>query len=114
MGDMTPLSASDARHLLRRSGFGARQDRVATFTSMTRGATADLLLSLNPSKFKPLGKYIENRHNSWVRHMVNLHDPLKEVEEKPPCSSGENKVRINADSTPRQQVLNVTKNRKRS
>jgi len=76
------LSAAGARHLLRRSGFGASQARTATFTGKTRGAAADLLLGFKPSKFKPLGKQIEDRHNSWIRYMVRTKNPLREVQEK--------------------------------
>lgn len=83
MGDQnTLLTLSDARHLLRRSGFGVRQDRAAKFTGMTRGAAADSLLGAKPSGFKPIGRDIENRHNSWLRYMITIRDPRTEVQEK--------------------------------
>jgi len=76
------LSAAEARHLLRRSGFGAPQARAATLTGMMRGAAADALLGFKPSRFKPLGKQIEDRHNNWIRYMVRTTSPVREVQEK--------------------------------
>ncbi len=81
MGDQnTPLSAADARHLLRRTGFGAPLAQVAGLTGLTRGAAADQLLAfkLGPTRFKPLGRYIEDRHNSWLSHMLLTGQPLQE------------------------------------
>ncbi len=40
----SPLTADDARHLLRRTGFGAAPARVSAFTGMTASAAARLLL----------------------------------------------------------------------
>jgi len=79
MGDQnTVLSAADARHLLRRSGFGAPAAQVATFTGMTRGAAADRLLRFTPAKFKPGGKTIFTVHNNWIKYMVTASQPLQE------------------------------------
>ena len=42
MGDQnTILDAANARHLIRRAGFGAPLDQVSNFTGMTRGEAAD-------------------------------------------------------------------------
>lgn len=80
MSDSTPLTPSDARHLLRRTGFGATaaaaQDLVDRY--MTRGAAADHLLDFTPSGFKPGGRYIENIHNKWVKYMTKTRLVLQE------------------------------------
>jgi len=79
MGDQnTLLGAAEARHLLRRSGFGAPPAQVARFTGVTRGAAADSLLGFTPTKFKPTGKYIELVHNSWIKYMIATPRPLQE------------------------------------
>jgi len=79
MGDQNSLlSSADARHLLRRSGFGAPPAKVTTFTGMTRGSAADRLLNFKPTAFKPAGKGIEDIHNSWVKYMVATPQPLQE------------------------------------
>lgn len=81
MGDQnTVLSAADARHLLRRTGFGAPLAQVNKLTGMTRGSAADQLLAFRPAptRFKPQGRYIEDRHNSWLSHMLITGQPLQE------------------------------------
>ena len=79
MGDAnTALTAADARHLLRRSGFGAPAAQVAAFTGMTRGAAANKLLRFTPAKFKPGGKDISLVHNNWVKYMITTAQPLQE------------------------------------
>lgn len=79
MGDQsTPLTTAQARHLLRRSSFGAPATQVVAFTGMTRGAAADKLLRFIPAKFKPTGKYIELVHNSWIKYMITTPQPLQE------------------------------------
>jgi uncharacterized protein (DUF1800 family) len=72
------LSDVEARHLLRRSGFGASAAHVSQFTGMMRGTAADTLLSFKTSKFKPVGQYIEDRHDSWLRQMLSTAFPLRE------------------------------------
>lgn len=82
MGDQnTLLTAPHARHLLRRSGFGALAEQVDGIVGdgLTRGQAADQLLSFNPSKFKPGGRYIDNKHDKWIKFMVKT--PLQ-VQEK--------------------------------
>ena len=81
MGDeSTPLSKRDARHLLRRAGFGAPQTQVDTWfdSNTTRGAAADQLLAFPKRVFKPLGRQIYDRHNAWIRHMITTPTPLQE------------------------------------
>ena len=52
------LTEAEARHLLRRTGFGATRDDVQEILDdgETRGAAADRLLDFKPKAFKPGGK----------------------------------------------------------
>jgi len=80
MGDEnTVLDAASARHLLRRSGFGAAPAAVQSITdrNLTRGQAADELLAFKGKAFKPNGKYIEDSHNKWVKFMVKTKFPLQ-------------------------------------
>ncbi|MGH7786416.1 MAG: DUF1800 domain-containing protein [Candidatus Binatia bacterium] len=80
MSASTPLTAPDARHLLRRTGFGAtvlQTDRLLD-SFATRGGAVDSLLDFKPSKFKPGGRYVEDIHNKWVRYMIKTKLPLQE------------------------------------
>ncbi len=75
------LSATEAPHLLRRTGFGAPPDRVKELLgppALTREAAADLLLGARRSRFKPHGKSIESVHDKWIKHMIRTKNPLQE------------------------------------
>jgi len=51
MGDeFTILSTADARHFLRRTGFGAKPSEVNDLAGTTRGDAADRALAFPPSK----------------------------------------------------------------
>ena len=80
MSESTPLTLSDARHLLRRTGFGASVDDAQTLLDRyaTRGEAADHLLDFTPSRFKPGGRSIEDIHNKWVKYMVKSKHQLQE------------------------------------
>jgi uncharacterized protein (DUF1800 family) len=81
MGDEnTVLSASEARHLLRRTGFGAPASEVATIlvNNETRGQAVDRLLDFKPKGFKPGGRYFDDAHNKWVKYMIMVKFPLQE------------------------------------
>jgi len=78
MADGTQLNTIDARHLLRRTGFGAPPDDVADFATMTRGEAVARLLDFEPSRFRPGGKYINDAHNKWIKYMVKTRAPLQE------------------------------------
>jgi uncharacterized protein (DUF1800 family) len=79
MGDQnTPLSESEARHLLRRATFGARPADVQDLVGVPRGQAADQLLAFGNKAFKPSGKYIEDAHNKWVKYMIKTKVPLQE------------------------------------
>jgi uncharacterized protein (DUF1800 family) len=81
MGDEnTVLSAAEARHLLRRTGFGALPveiDRVLTFGE-TRGAAADRLLSFSNAAVRPSGRFFEAAHNKWLKTMLKTKYPLQQ------------------------------------
>jgi len=81
MGDeSTVLTAADARHLLRRTGFGAPPKDVDRILSRreTRGAAADRLLSFKPAAFQPPGKDLRLRQNNWLKYMIGAKNPLQE------------------------------------
>lgn len=77
-GANTALTAVDARHLLRRTGFGATPADVGKYAGLTRGAAADELLGYRASKTKPSGRYAQNLHDAWVRKMISVRHPLQE------------------------------------
>jgi len=74
------LSAGEAHHLLRRSGFGARPRDVQTILAKhpTRGQAADWLLNFRLSSFRPVGREIDDRLVSWIRQMLVTASPLRE------------------------------------
>lgn len=81
MGDEnTALSEADARHLLRRTGFGAKQKEVDKLLKKytTRGAAADKLLAFKPAKFRPGGKDIRDRRVKWFKYMLKGKRGLQE------------------------------------
>src|SRR5262245_22170063 len=85
MGDATTiLTAGEARHLLRRTGFGATQAAVAKIIDRadTRGAAADRLLKFTPKKFQPGGKGknpdLQESHDKWIAYMLTAKFPLQE------------------------------------
>ena len=53
----TVLTTGEARHLLRRTGFGAPRKEVEKLAGQTRGEAADKLLKFKPKRFKPLGRF---------------------------------------------------------
>ncbi|MBY0279466.1 DUF1800 domain-containing protein [Candidatus Binatia bacterium] len=81
MGDeSTVLTAADARHLLRRTGFGAPAKDVQKILQRgdTRGSAADRLLGFKPGAFQPAGKDLRLRQNSWLKYMIGTKSPLQE------------------------------------
>jgi uncharacterized protein (DUF1800 family) len=79
MGDeTTTLSDADARHLLRRTGFGAKPADWQSFTGMTRGDAAGELLAFKPKGFKPSGPDIGRAQSKWVKYMLKTRQPLQE------------------------------------
>lgn len=80
MAENTPLTSLDARHLLRRTGFGATRAEAEALRARagTRGKAADILLGFKPSRFKPGGRYVEDIHNKWVKYMTKTRLQLQE------------------------------------
>jgi hypothetical protein len=80
MSESTPLTLPHARHLLRRTGFGATvkdaQDLLKKYP--TRGQAADHLLDFDPTKFRPRGRFADDMHNKWVKYMVRNKRQLQE------------------------------------
>lgn len=77
---MPVWNLTTARHLLRRTGFGAT--RAAAQALLDDHATleeaVDELLAFKPSKFKPGGRYVEDIHNKWLKYMIKTRQPLQE------------------------------------
>lgn len=70
MGDATtPLTLVDARHLLRRIGFGAPPDELGRIVGRSRGTVAEDLLAFTPSRFRLRGDDVPALHNSWLMYM---------------------------------------------
>src|SRR5687768_12337057 len=71
MGNPTTLlSAVDARHLLRRTGFGAHAQLVSELTGQTRAAAVDELLAFIPSGFAPKGRTFEDVYDKWLKYLT--------------------------------------------
>src|SRR5436190_21851514 len=80
MGDEhTILSPAEARHLLRRTGFGALRRDLARIldNGETRGETADRLLGARGQSVKPRGRDFESAHAKWLRFLVKTRTPLR-------------------------------------
>jgi len=79
MGDEnTVLTPAAARHLLRRTGFGALPrdlDRILS-ANETRGQTADRLLAAKPQTVRPTGSNFETAHGKWIRYLIKTKTPL--------------------------------------
>jgi uncharacterized protein (DUF1800 family) len=74
----TPLTATQARHLLRRSGFGAPPKDVENLTGTLRSEAVDDLVTFKPQGFKPGGKFFEDQHDKWIKFMLKVKKPLQE------------------------------------
>ena len=75
MGDQnTILTDAEARHLLRRATFdGSPASLVRSrIAGLTRGAAVDKLLPRVPSKYRPVGRYIEQVQAKWIENLVAL------------------------------------------
>src|SRR2546425_7119114 len=78
MGESSTLTDADARHLLRRTGFGCPRAAVADISGRTRGPVVDEMLFFFPSNFKPGGRSIDERLYRWVRFMISTKFQLQE------------------------------------
>jgi len=76
MGDQnTPLTAADARQMVRRCGFGipvkeSKKYTIDSLTGLTRGEAADLFLAFRPKGFKPKAGDIFKSHDKWLKFML--------------------------------------------
>jgi uncharacterized protein (DUF1800 family) len=81
MGDAnTKLTEAEARHLLRRSGFGARPRDVQRILKRgdTRGAMADRLVNFKPTRFRPRGNADNDSRDHWLRYLLRTPRQLQE------------------------------------
>jgi uncharacterized protein (DUF1800 family) len=75
MGDAsTPLGAAEARHLLRRTGFGLPRKNgrltAAQVVGRPRGEVVDELLAFRPKGSRPRGGSIADAQNKWIKLML--------------------------------------------
>src|SRR5262245_333863 len=77
-GENTILDEPGVRHLLSRTGFGARQKEIDPLVDLTRGEAADEVLGFTPKGFKPSGPDIETAQAKWIKYMVKSRSPLQE------------------------------------
>src|SRR5262245_12200118 len=71
------LSQSEARHLLRRAGFGPDQRTFDLVKNLSRGAAADYLLNFKPKSFKPGCGEFQTMHDKWVKFILKSKAPLQ-------------------------------------
>src|SRR5262245_48196377 len=75
------LGTARARHLLRRTGFGAKASEIAAYENLEAGAAVDKLLDFKDSGFKPSGPGRDffqaqvRQHNNWVKFLVKQKPP---------------------------------------
>jgi uncharacterized protein (DUF1800 family) len=74
------MTENEARHLLRRTGFGVSRKEVQSIVNRgrSRADVADRLLGFTPSKFKPGGRDFAAMHNKWVKHLTKTRNQLQE------------------------------------
>ena len=73
MGDQnTILSETEARHLLRKSGFGVtpKDLKKARIVGVTRGEAADKITNYKPKRLKPRGDDLQTVHDKWVKFLI--------------------------------------------
>jgi uncharacterized protein (DUF1800 family) len=70
MPETSPLTATEARHLLRRSGFGAPPNELARFVGQPRDKVVDQLVGFKPARFKPRGRSFRRSHDRWIRFLL--------------------------------------------
>jgi uncharacterized protein (DUF1800 family) len=79
MGNATTvLDDAAARHLLRRTGFGALPKDLVKFVGLTRGEAADRLVGFRPKGFKPMSSTIDGARAKWIKFMMKSRAPLPE------------------------------------
>lgn len=74
------MTALEARHLLRRTGFGVLQEDVDDIINQgfDRAQAVDRILDFTPSKFRPGGREFYKIHNKWVKYLLKARSPLQE------------------------------------
>jgi uncharacterized protein (DUF1800 family) len=71
-----PLQDYQARHLLRRTGFGPLPKDFQNIQGRTRGEAADFVLDFRAKPFKPGGRDFERMHNKWFKFILKSKTPL--------------------------------------
>jgi len=80
-GENDELLDADARHFLRRTGFGALKRDFDQIRSAheTRGHAADRFLAFaaKPPRFRPNGRDFSSAHNKWIKTLIRPRAPLQ-------------------------------------
>lgn len=71
-----PLQDYQARHILRRTGFGPMPKDFQNVQGGTRCDAADFVLDFRAKPFKPGGKDFERMHNKWFKFLLKSKTPL--------------------------------------
>lgn len=79
MGDANSvLDAAQARHLVRRTGFGVDRALAAALTGLTRGEAAARLVGFKVRNNAPRGRDFRALHDKWLKQMIGTRTPLFE------------------------------------
>jgi uncharacterized protein (DUF1800 family) len=81
MGDATtPLTLNEARHLLRRTGFGGavHQEDALELVGVPRGEVVADLVEFKPSRFAPKGDTSTEIQDKWIKYMLRYKKQLQE------------------------------------
>lgn len=75
----SPLTLNEARHLLRRTGFGSGGQRdLDKIVGLPRGELVADLVEFKPSRFAPKGDTSDEIQNKWIKYMLRYRKPLQE------------------------------------
>jgi hypothetical protein len=79
MPDNTVLTTAEARHLLRRTGFGAPAAEVAAIVNAnrTRGSVVTEMLAAPLQNCSPGGSTAPKQHDKWVKFLLRAKYPLQ-------------------------------------
>src|SRR5258708_2904572 len=80
MPDGTVLTTAEARHLLRRTGFGAPASQVTAIVAAnrTRGDVVAEMLATPLQDLSPGGSSAAKQHDKWVKFLLRGRSPLQE------------------------------------
>ncbi len=72
------LSAAEARHLVRRTGFGVDRGQANAMAGLTRRQAAARLLAFRARTTAPRGRNFRQLHDKWLKQMIRTKTPFFE------------------------------------